>query len=162
MNIRVTKDTLLSFKPSATTFMVHQVNNRAIANQKSYGKVNGNTVNAIVPACVPNVTSQTPLSSFGKLAECYAFCIREAVKSGAELILVYPLGVGIEKKIVEEDANGSEIWGDLFWNHSKSSRAAKLAVEAITTLEDTPDSVVVEFVVPEKAFDDWDTAMRFS
>lgn len=145
--------------PSA--LFVEQANAKAIVDQKSYCHLKGNSVKAIVPACSPTATSQVPSEDFSRLSACYSACLKVAAEAGATTIVIKPLGVGIHLTRMSETGrilpNG--LWGNLFWSHTKTSAAARIAVgEVCATI---PGDVTAVFIVPQEAFDDWDNAMQF-
>jgi hypothetical protein len=165
MNIKVlVEDTedAKSVEKSPNVFFVEQANARAIVNIRFYGKVFGNRVKAFVPACSPTVSSQVPEADFKKLEECYYACVMEAAEQyGSKTVIVYPFGCGKKTNIILEKGKlvHYDVWGDLFWSHSKSSMAAKNAIERAT--QNLDDDVTAIFIVPKENFDDWDCAMRF-
>lgn len=165
MNVKVVVEESPEHKAETSCgpiFFVEQVNTKALIDQKSYFKLSGNVVKALVPACIPSVTSQTPDELFRMLSLCYESCISEAASNGAKWITVKPLGVGVKMTRVSElgEVVSAGVWGNLFWTHTRSSMAAKGAVERV--FRAVPDEVTVVFVVPQEAFDDWDSAMTFS
>lgn len=147
----------------ADVFTVEQANSSPLSNQKSFGAVVGRRVGAFVPACIPSSESQSPANQYTRLASCYENCIMAAAAAGGRTVVVKPLGVGQRRNEVFENGQllSYDIWGDLYWTQAKSSMAAKLAVQAASARADCPDDLVIIFVVPKEALDDWDSAMRF-
>jgi hypothetical protein len=147
---------------SKGVFIVEQANARAVIDQKSFCRVRGNLVQAIVPACTPTVTSQFPAEDLDKLAMCYQVCLAAAASAGSSVIVIRPLGVGIKMTTMSsvtgiERQNG--LWGNLFWSQAKTAVAARRAVdEACKSL---PGDVEAVFVVPKESFQDWDSEMQF-
>ena len=148
----------VSLSKSESTFFVEQANSKALVDQKSFCLLTGNSVKALVPASDATCTSQTPKTSFDQLVCCYATCIGTTAAAGAKTVAVKPLGVGIPTFQKMEDGTMIQtgLRGNLFWTHPKTSLAAKLATESSSSL-----NLMVVFVVPGNAFDDWDHAMDF-
>ncbi len=157
----ITENSTQNFDPSST-FFVEQANSRAMVDQQTYCRLSGKIVKALVPANVSTVGSQTDEKAFTMLIACYEACINQAVSSGAKYICIRPLGTGVQ--LTKIDQNGdvllNGLWGDLFWSHSKSSMAAKKAVE--NTVSVIPDDVSLTFIVPKEKFDDWAWAYDFN
>jgi len=164
MNVRVLVEGSQEEKDalkSPSLFVVEQANAKAVVDQKSYCHVKGNSVKAIVPACAPSVTSQVPAADFSRLSACYAACLSAAAAAGATTILVRPLGVGVPMTRMSETGRTlpDGLWGNLFWSQAKTSAAARLGVDE--ACKAVPGDVEAVFVVPQSAFDDWDSAMQF-
>ena len=141
-----------------SAFFVEQANMQALVEQKSFYSLQGRSVKALVPDCNATCTSQNSKESFDKLVCCYVACIGAAVAAGAKVVVVRPLGVGIPIYATTDDGTTVQmgVKGNLFWTYSKTSAAAKQAVESTSDW-----NVTVVFVVPKAGFDDWDHAMDF-
>lgn len=165
---------------AAPLFLVDQANDKPFAKQSSFGRVVGNKVMAFVPACDPTATSQNPEKAFNALASCYENTIMAAISAGAKTVAVRQLGVGRKVNVTYGTGDKAsveilgekfdlvsekgkvvdcEVWGDLFWTPSKTSMAAKLAIQAAG--QKVPQDIEVVFVVPPDAYDEWDLAMAF-
>jgi hypothetical protein len=156
MNVKLLVELSEELKIASSTFYVEQANVKAIYNQQSYCRLYGNIVKALVPANIQSVTSQESENSFLMLAACYESCINVAASAGATQILIKPLGVGIPITKISENGEVANVglWGNLFWTHSKSSLAARKAVENVRFI--IPDDVTTVFVIPKEHVEEWD------
>lgn len=162
MNVKLLIDFSEELKTSSSTFFVEQANVKAICNQQSYCRLSGNIVKALVPANIQSVTSQESETSFLMLISCYESCINVAASEGATQIIIKPLGVGIPMTKVLENGEVANVgfWGNLFWTHSKSSLAARKAVE--NTRSVIPDDVTTLFIIPKEYVEEWDWIFTLS
>ena len=144
------------FDPTLNAVYIDQANCIALVNQNHYFRPRvGRYIKALVPVCISTASSQVPESLFLELSKCYEVCVKEALASHPEWVVIRPLGCGV--KITKMSSNGcivpDGVWGNLFWTQSQSLSAAKMALTKVD--QKTYNDVTTVFVVPQENLTDW-------